>query len=93
MACGLLDPESMRSFTIGFTEPSFDESAHARAVASLFGSQHHEKMMRIDTARDLIPSILPQLDEPFCDASILPTYLLSAFTREHVDGRTFRRRR
>jgi asparagine synthase (glutamine-hydrolysing) len=75
---------SLDTFTIGFTEPSFDESAHARAVADAIGSRHHERILDFDTAKALIPDVLGRLDEPTGDASILPTYLLSAFARETV---------
>jgi asparagine synthase (glutamine-hydrolysing) len=74
----------VETFTIGFTEASFDESTYAREVASAFGTRHHEQILDLETARDLLPSVLSRLDEPLGDASILPTYLLSAFTRKHV---------
>ncbi|MDE2379513.1 asparagine synthase (glutamine-hydrolyzing) [Bradyrhizobium sp.] len=72
------------TFTIGFTEPSYDESAFARTVADHVGSRHHERVLGLDAARDLIPSVLSRLDEPSADASILPTHMLSAFAREQV---------
>jgi len=75
---------SIKTFTIGFTEPSFDESPYARRMAAAVGSAHQEKRLDLDTARDLLPSVLGRLDEPLGDASILPTYLLSEFTRQHV---------
>jgi asparagine synthase (glutamine-hydrolysing) len=75
---------SIKSFTIGFTEPSFDESPQARELATAFGTQHKEQLLDLDRARDLIPQVLGRLDEPLGDASILPTYLLSAFTRRDV---------
>jgi asparagine synthase (glutamine-hydrolysing) len=53
-------------------------------VAQHFGTQHREKRLDLDTARELIPDVLAKLDEPLGDASILPTYLLSRFVREHV---------
>ena len=75
---------SLATFTIGFTEPSFDESPFARAVADHIGSRHHERRLDMAYARDLIPSVLAALDEPLGDASILPTSMLSAFAREKV---------
>jgi asparagine synthase (glutamine-hydrolysing) len=75
---------SIQSFTIGFTEPSFDESEHARRVARHFGTEHREQILDLDTARDLVTPVLGRLDEPLGDASLLPTYLLSAFTRSRV---------
>jgi asparagine synthase (glutamine-hydrolysing) len=75
---------SIDTFTIGFNEPSFDESVYARIVAGFLGARHHEKLLDMDTARDLVPQMLGRLDEPLGDASLLPTYLLSAFTRQQV---------
>jgi asparagine synthase (glutamine-hydrolysing) len=72
------------TFTIGFTEPSFDESAYASAVAAHLGSHHHQRMLAMEGARDLIPSVLSRLDEPLGDASILPTAMLCGFARENV---------
>ncbi len=72
------------TFTIGFVEPSFDESAHARTVAEHVGSRHHERRLDMHKARDLIPGVLSALDEPLGDASILPTAMLSSFARENV---------
>ena len=72
------------SFTIGFTEPSFDESGYARQVAQHFGTHHREQMLDLETARDRVPALLGRLDEPLGDASLLPTHLLSEFTRRHV---------
>lgn len=77
-------PASLDTFTIGFHEASFDESLHARDVATAIGSRHHERILDFDTARDLAPEVLGRLDEPTGDASILPTYLLSAFAQESV---------
>ncbi|MBN9040864.1 MAG: asparagine synthase (glutamine-hydrolyzing) [Rhizobiales bacterium 62-47] len=76
--------QEIETFTIGFSEPSYDESEFARVVANHVGSRHHEQILDLDVARDLIPSVLSRLDEPHSDASILPTYVLSAFTRERV---------
>ena len=77
----LLPPEQIKTFAIGFNEPSFDESGYARRVASTFGSDHHEEVLSLDKAKSAIPEVLSNLDEPIGDPSILPTYLLSRFTR------------
>lgn len=84
MAARHRDPASLDSFTIGFTEKSFDESPFARVVAHAIGSRHHEKVLDFDTAQTLIDPVLRRLDEPTADASILPTYLLASFARESV---------
>ena len=75
---------SIKSFTIGFTEPSFDEAPQARELAAAFRTDHKEQQLDLDRAREMIPKVLGRLDEPLGDASILPTYLLSSFTRRFV---------
>ncbi len=74
----------LKTFSIGFTEASFDESAHARRVAELFKTDHYLETLSIATAHSLLPTIAAKLDEPMGDSSLLPTYLLSEFTRKHV---------
>jgi asparagine synthase (glutamine-hydrolysing) len=76
--------KAVKTFTIGFGESSFDESDHARRVAQHFGTDHHEDVFTPEVMLGLLPTMADFVDEPFADASILPTYLLSRFTREHV---------
>jgi len=75
---------ALETFSIGFEEASFDESAHARAVARHIGSRHHERIVRAHEMPDLVPGLGRLLDEPIGDASILPAAVLSRFAREHV---------
>jgi asparagine synthase (glutamine-hydrolysing) len=75
---------TVKTFSIGFEESSYDESAHARAVAAHLGTEHHERIVRGSEMPDLLPRVMDFLDEPLGDASILPTFLLSQFTREGV---------
>jgi len=79
-----LGPGKLSTFCIGFQEQSFDESAFARRAATHIGSQHHERMLSIELARQLVPDILRRLDEPMADSSIVPTYLLCGAAREKV---------
>ena len=79
-----LGPGKLNTYSIGFREPSFDESAFARRAARHVESNHHERILSIDLARELAPKVLARLDEPMADSSILPTYLLSGFAREQV---------
>jgi len=74
----------VKSFSVGFAERSFDESRYAREVAHHLGTDHHEISLEPSMLLDLIPQLPTLLDEPLGDASIIPTYLLSAFTRRHV---------
>ena len=76
--------KDVKTFSIGFSERSFDESEHARRVARHFGTDHHEEIFTPRVMVDLVPTLTDFLDEPFGDASILPTYLLSRYTRESV---------
>ena len=77
-------PGRIRTFSIGFEDPSFDESRHARAVAAFLGTDHHERIFSAATVYELLPEVAGWLDEPFGDASILPTHLLSRFARTEV---------
>src|SRR5207253_257536 len=74
-----LPADRILTFTIGFTEPSYDESGFARELATHFGVRHHEQRLDLDGARELLPGVLRRLDEPLADASILPTFMLSRF--------------
>ena len=74
----------LKTFSIGFEEASFDESAYAAQVAKLFSTDHHCEVLSVSRAREQIPAIIAGLDEPMGDSSLLPTYLLSQFTRKHV---------
>jgi len=72
----------LRTYSIGFEEPTFDESAYAQRVAAFIGSDHACRTLSIDAARRIVPEVLGRLDEPMGDSSILPTYLLCGFARE-----------
>ncbi|PYS90697.1 MAG: asparagine synthase (glutamine-hydrolyzing) [Acidobacteria bacterium] len=74
----------VKTFSISFAEKSFDESAYARGVADFLGTDHHEERLSADLAADLVGEIGSWLDEPLSDPSVVPTYLLSRFTRQHV---------
>lgn len=74
----------IKTFSIGFKEKSFDESEYARKVAQHVGTEHFEKILDAKDSINIIPKVAELLDEPIADSSIIPTYLLSEFTREHV---------
>ena len=75
---------SIKTFSIGFREKTYDESEHAAAVARHVGTTHHAETCDLESVRDMIPDILADLGEPIGDSSILPTALLAAFARSHV---------
>ncbi len=84
MMAELMPPSQIKTFSIGFKEKSFDESSDARRIAEYFGTDHHEEILSPNTMLAVFPEILNLLDEPFADSSIIPTYLVSKFTRRHV---------
>jgi asparagine synthase (glutamine-hydrolysing) len=77
-------PGQLQTFSIGFDEASFDETRYAQLVADRLGTQHRVLTLTSRVAADLVPRIPDFLDEPFGDSSLIPTYLLSKFAREHV---------
>ena len=74
----------VRTFTIGYREPAFDEAPFARAVADHLGTEHHELMVGADEARAVIPELATIYDEPFADSSQIPSVLLARFARRQV---------
>lgn len=75
---------SIETFSIGFREKSYDESAYAARVAGLIGSTHRQEICDLDAAQNTLPVLLSRMDEPLGDPSLLPTSLLCAFARKHV---------
>jgi asparagine synthase (glutamine-hydrolysing) len=76
--------ETVKTFSISFAESSFDESQYARRVAQFLGTDHHEERFSASLAANLVSDIGAWMDEPMSDPSLVPTYLLSRFTRKHV---------
>jgi len=74
----------VKTFAIGFTEPTYDERSHAATVARTLGTEHHELVLTSTQARELLPEVAGVFDEPFADASSLPAVLLSRLARQHV---------
>ncbi|MHC4384927.1 MAG: asparagine synthase (glutamine-hydrolyzing), partial [Planctomycetota bacterium] len=73
-----------KTFSIGFRDPQFDESDRSRRLAGLLGTDHHEETLDAPAIMGALPEVSELLDEPFADGSILPTYLLARFARQHV---------
>jgi len=74
----------VRTYTIGFDLPGFDEAPHSAAVARHLGTDHTELTVTAKQALDVIPQLPDMYDEPFADSSQIPTHLVSAMTRRHV---------
>jgi asparagine synthase (glutamine-hydrolysing) len=71
------------TLTCGFDEQWFDERDHARAAAQRLRTEHHESLVRPDAA-EVVETFAWHFDEPFADASAVPTYYLSREARRHV---------
>jgi asparagine synthase (glutamine-hydrolysing) len=84
MMTRMLPRREIKTFCIGFNEPSFDEAPYARIVADHFGTNHHVRQFTASDMLAQLPAILQLMDEPYADPSILPVSLLSQFAREHV---------
>ena len=73
----------VRTFSIGFEDPRYNEAPHAAAVARALGTEHTELILKPDADR-LIEDVVRVFDEPFADSSALPTLLVSQLARQHV---------
>jgi asparagine synthase (glutamine-hydrolysing) len=73
----------VKTFSIGFDEPDFDELHHARRVARHFGTEHHELVVRPDAVA-ILDRLVSHFDEPFADSSAIPTWYVSEMARRHV---------
>lgn len=87
IVAGLMARQSstaIKTFSIGFSEASYDESRYARIVAKAFATDHHERVLSAEECADTLPGIISRMDVPMADASVAPTWLLSGVTREKV---------
>ena len=75
--------ERVKTFSIGFEEPEYNELPYARKVAEHFGTEHYEELVRPDAERD-VRALVHQFDEPFADSSMIPTYYVSRAARKRV---------
>ena len=76
--------QNIKTFTIGFEDKAYNEAIFAKEVAKHIGSDHHEHIFKVDDVIALMSDMDRYYDEPFGDASALPTMLLSKFTKEKV---------
>ena len=78
-----LSSARVKTFSIGFDEPAFDELEHARRVADHFGTEHHEFVVKPDGV-GILDKLISHFDEPFADSSAIPTWYVSEMARRHV---------
>jgi asparagine synthase (glutamine-hydrolysing) len=74
----------IQTFSIAFEDPSYDESPYFKMVSQTLNIKSHVQTLKSSDILDIVSKVIPQLDEPLGDPSILPTYLLSQFARQHV---------
>jgi len=82
-AMSRVSTEQVKTFSIGFDDDSFNELPYARKVAELYGTDHHEMIVRPDVT-GILSKIARSFDEPFADSSAIPSYYLAQMAREHV---------
>lgn len=73
----------VRTFSIGFDQPAYDELPFAREVAERFATEHHELVVKPDAAA-ILPSLVWHYNEPYADSSALPSFHLCAMARRSV---------
>jgi len=78
-----LSPGPIKTFSIGFPDPRYNELAHARVVARHYRTEHHEWMVE-PQALDVLPEIVRTYGEPYGDSSAIPTWYLSRLARSQV---------
>jgi asparagine synthase (glutamine-hydrolysing) len=74
---------AVKTFSVGFSEESFNELPHARKVASVWGTQHEEIHVEPD-ASAILPRLVWHYGEPFADSSAVPTYYVAEAARRRV---------
>src|SRR3569832_1095926 len=77
-------PGRVKTFSIGFDEPRYDESAHARAVATHLGTDHYEERLKVNYLVEFLPEFMTNYEEPNKDSSAFPTMAVSRAARKHV---------
>lgn len=75
---------AVQTFSIGFDYERQNELGYASVVANAFGTDHSEKLVRVEDAVSVLSLLASIYDEPFYDTSAVPTYYVSKFAAEHV---------
>jgi len=87
LIAALMQKQSMtpiKTYTIGFKDPRYNEAKHAKEISQFLGTDHHEMYIDGQDLLDVLPSLSKIVDEPLADISILPTYLVSKLAVQDV---------
>ena len=80
---GTITGKPAKTFSIGYREEGYDELHYARVASRWFGTVQHEWKLSPGEALDALPAIVGYYEEPFGNASALPTYRCAQLAREH----------
>jgi asparagine synthase (glutamine-hydrolysing) len=78
-----LSSQTVKTYSIGFDHPQYNEAEYASAVAKHLGTDHHQEIVKPDPAL-ILQELAASLDQPFADSSYIPTYLLAKYARQEV---------
>jgi asparagine synthase (glutamine-hydrolysing) len=78
-----LSSQTLKTYSIGFDHPQYNEAEFAGAVAKYLGTDHHQEIVKPDPAL-ILQELAASLDQPFADSSYIPTYLLAKYARLEV---------
>ncbi len=76
-------PFPLKTFSVGYEEKNFSELKYAKIIADLYGTEHHEIILRPDIQKDLFP-ILKNYGEPYADSSAIPSYYVAQAASQKV---------
>lgn len=79
-----LSKNPVKTFTIGFEDPKYNEAEYAKEIAKYLGTEHTEMYVTEKELQDIIPKIPSIFTEPFADNSLIPTYLVSTLAKSKV---------